>query len=556
MLKQLKRMGLLALTCAVSLFTMSLCAFAKPDWPLDTGCQSEAGIVMDMDSGAVLFAQNIHVQEYPASITKLLTGLVVVENASMDDQVTFSHDAVYNVEDGSGNKLQLEEGDVLSVKDCLYVMLLQSSNQAANALAEHVAGSREAFADMMNEKAASLGCRESHFVNPSGLNDPEQLTSAYDMAQIGAAVFNNQTLLEICSSTSATLPPTINNPNGRTYSMEHKLVVTDNSDDENYYPSAVAGKTGYTSLAGQTLVTYAEQNGRRQVAVTLKSTQRTHYSDTKTILEFGFARFKNVSVAENETNYVTGDEPVTIGDVSYESSDLYLDEKAVITLPNDAQFSDADQYLQTEIPASHPEGAVGRIIYTYNDRQIGVAWVYSKTAVSAAAVSEESSENTEMTESTASTGTDTTDSNTNGTPSDVNDGKKDKKPLELTRGTWIAVGIGAAILLVVLIISWIMLQRKKEEERMRILREKRRKRLADIGCSEEEFERLVNERKNALRERPLPEPDEEEIEEAEEDAIEPYLEEEDVQEEPADVVDTDTDPEELQEEDDAPLEDN
>lgn len=556
MLKQLKRMGLLALTCAVSLFTMSLCAFAKPDWPLDTGCQSEAGIVMDMDSGAVLFAQNIHVQEYPASITKLLTGLVVVENASMDDQVTFSHDAVYNVEDGSGNKLQLEEGDVLSVKDCLYVMLLQSSNQAANALAEHVAGSREAFADMMNEKAASLGCRESHFVNPSGLNDPEQLTSAYDMAQIGAAVFNNQTLLEICSSTSATLPPTINNPNGRTYSMEHKLVVTDNSDDENYYPSAVAGKTGYTSLAGQTLVTYAEQNGRRQVAVTLKSTQRTHYSDTKTILEFGFARFKNVSVAENETNYVTGDEPVTIGDVSYEPSDLYLDEKAVITLPNDAQFSDADQYLQTEIPASHPEGAVGRIIYTYNDRQIGVAWVYSKTAVSAAAVSEESSENTEMTESTASTGTDTTDSNTNGTPSDVNDGKKDKKPLELTRGTWIAVGIGAAILLVVLIISWIMLQRKKEEERMRILREKRRKRLADIGCSEEEFERLVNERKNALRERPLPEPDEEEIEEAEEDAIEPYLEEEDVQEEPADVVDTDTDPEEPQEEDDAPLEDN
>lgn len=556
MLKQLKRMGLLALTCAVSLFTMSLCAFAKPDWPLDTGCQSEAGIVMDMDSGAVLFAQNIHVQEYPASITKLLTGLVVVENASMDDQVTFSHDAVYNVEDGSGNKLQLEEGDVLSVKDCLYVMLLQSSNQAANALAEHVAGSREAFADMMNEKAASLGCRESHFVNPSGLNDPEQLTSAYDMAQIGAAVFNNQTLLEICSSTSATLPPTINNPNGRTYSMEHKLVVTDNSDDENYYPSAVAGKTGYTSLAGQTLVTYAEQNGRRQVAVTLKSTQRTHYSDTKTILEFGFARFKNVSVAENETNYVTGDEPVTIGDVSYEPSDLYLDEKAVITLPNDAQFSDADQYLQTEIPASHPEGAVGRIIYTYNDRQIGVAWVYSKTAVSAAAVSEESSENTEMTESTASTGTDTTDSNTNGTPSDVNDAKKDKKPLELTRGTWIAVGIGAAILLVVLIISWIMLQRKKEEERMRILREKRRKRLADIGCSEEEFERLVNERKNTLRERPLPEPDEEEIEEAEEDAIEPYLEEEDVQEEPADVVDTDTDPEEPQEEDDAPLEDN
>lgn len=498
MLKQLKRKGILALACVISIFSMSVCAFAKPDWPLDTGCQSEAGIVMDLDSGAVLFAQNIHVQEYPASITKLLTALVVVENASMDEQVTFSHDAVYNVESGSGNKLQLEEGDVLSVKDCLYVMLLQSSNQAANALAEHVGGSREAFADMMNEKAASLGCRESHFVNPSGLNDPEQLTSAYDMAQIGAAVFGNPTLLEICSTTSATLPPTINNPNGRTYSMEHKLVVTGDSSDENYYPSAVAGKTGYTSLAGQTLVTYAEQDGRRQVAVTLKSTQRTHYSDTKTILDFGFARFKNVSVAENETDYVTGEEPVTIGDETCSPSDLYLDEKAVVTLPNDAQFSDADKYLQTEIPASHPEGAVGRIIYTYNDRQIGVAWVYSTKAASAPVSAEDGTDNetagSENTTDAAKTGTSST-------------ADKEKKPLKLTKATYIAAGAGVVVLLIAAAVIWFMIQRKQEEERMRVLREKRRKRLADMGCSEEEFERLVNERKNALRERTMPEPD-------------------------------------------------
>ena len=521
MLKQLKRKGILALACVISIFSMSVCAFAKPDWPLDTGCQSEAGIVMDLDSGAVLFAQNIHVQEYPASITKLLTALVVVENASMDEQVTFSHDAVYNVESGSGNKLQLEEGDVLSGKDCLYVMLLQSSNQAANALAEHVGGSREAFADMMNEKAASLGCRESHFVNPSGLNDPEQLTSAYDMAQIGAAVFGNPTLLEICSTTSATLPPTINNPNGRTYSMEHKLVVTGDSSDENYYPSAVAGKTGYTSLAGQTLVTYAEQDGRRQVAVTLKSTQRTHYSDTKTILDFGFARFKNVSVAENETDYVTGEEPVTIGDETYSPSDLYLDEKAVVTLPNDAQFSDADKYLQTEIPASHPEGAVARIIYTYNDRQIGVAWVYSTKAASAPVSAEDGTDNetagSENTTDAAKTGTSST-------------ADKEKKPLKLTKATYIAAGAGVVVLLIAAAVIWFMIQRKQEEERMRVLREKRRKRLADMGCSEEEFERLVNERKNALRERTMPEPNDDgsgdEVSDHSEDLPEEYPDDE------------------------------
>ena len=332
----------------------------------------------------------------------------------------------------------------------------------------------------------------------SSINDPEQLTSAYDMAQIGAAVFGNPTLLEICSTTSATLPPTINNPNGRTYSMEHKLVVTGDSSDENYYPSAVAGKTGYTSLAGQTLVTYAEQDGRRQVAVTLKSTQRTHYSDTKTILDFGFARFKNVSVAENETDYVTGEEPVTIGDETYSPSDLYLDEKAVVTLPNDAQFSDADKYLQTEIPASHPEGAVARIIYTYNDRQIGVAWVYSTKAASAPVSAEDGTDNetagSENTTDAAKTGTSST-------------ADKEKKPLKLTKATYIAAGAGVVVLLIAAAVIWFMIQRKQEEERMRVLREKRRKRLADMGCSEEEFERLVNERKNALRERTMPEPD-------------------------------------------------
>ena len=481
MLKQLKRKGILALACVISIFSMSVCAFAKPDWPLDTGCQSEAGIVMDLDSGAVLFAQNIHVQEYPASITKLLTALVVVENASMDEQVTFSHDAVYNVESGSGNKLQLEEGDVLSVKDCLYVMLLQSSNQAANALAEHVGGSREAFADMMNEKAASLGCRESHFVNPSGLNDPEQLTSAYDMAQIGAAVFGNPTLLEICSTTSATLPPTINNPNGRTYSMEHKLVVTGDSSDENYYPSAVAGKTGYTSLAGQTLVTYAEQDGRRQVAVTLKSTQRTHYSDTKTILDFGFKRFKNVNVAENETHYITGEEPVEINGVSYLPSELYLDDTAVITLPNDAEFGDADQYLQTEIPENHPEGAVGRIIYSYNDRQIGVAWLYTTKALSSAA--EPSQEAPEQTDPSSSK-----------EPSE-------KKGISLPDGRLIA-GAGAAVLLLIAVCGiYAAVQQRKEKERLARMKERRRKRLEEMGCSQDEFERLLNERKAALGKR-------------------------------------------------------
>ena len=272
------------LTCQLFILTV----WAKPDWPSDTGIMAEAGIVMDADSGAVLFGQNIHVQKAPASITKILTALVVIENSSLDDTVTFSHDAVYNVEDGSGNKNAIEEGDTLSVRDCLYLLLMRSSNQAANALAEHVGGSRDGFVKMMNEKTAELGCENSHFANPSGLNDDTQLTSVYDMALIASAAYKNDTLLTISKDKSYRLPATKNNPDGVTIQPEHKLLITTDTESPNYYPYAVAGKTGYTSVAGQTLVTYAIKDDRRQIAVTMKSTQATHYQDTIALLDVGF----------------------------------------------------------------------------------------------------------------------------------------------------------------------------------------------------------------------------------------------------------------------------
>lgn len=452
-------------------FTLStFTAFAKPDWPTDTGVQSEAGIVMDMDSGAVIFAQNIHEPMIPASITKLLTALVVIENCdNLDAPVTFSHDAVYNVEEGSGNKLNLAEGDVLSVKDCLYVMLLQSSNQAANALAEYIGGSRSGFVDMMNKKAAELGCKESHFANPSGLNDDTQRTSAYDMALIARAAYHNPTLLKISSTKKASIPPTANNPNGRTFSMEHKLLVTEDENSENYYPDAIAGKTGYTSQAGQTLVTYARRGDRGQIAVTMKSTQKTHYSDTKTILDFGFANFKNVNVADNEIDYVTGNTPVTIGSETYEPSELYIDKTAVITLPKDAQFTDADKELITDIPKDHPEGAVASLSYTYNDRKIGDAWIFTNRAKAADAPA--------------------------ATPNQTGD-KRDGEGF----GALKAVVTGAAVILILVALGggcyfWIRRRQAAERARQQALREKRRKRLADIGYSEEEFEEILKEHK-------------------------------------------------------------
>lgn len=494
-MKRLRRLLISLMITALMAAGMPMTAFAKPDWPSDTGIESEAGIVMDADSGAVLFGQNIHVQKAPASITKILTALVVIENSSLDDTITFSHDAVYNVEDGSGNKNAIEEGDTLSVRDCLYLLLMRSSNQAANALAEHVGGSRDSFVKMMNEKTAELGCENSHFANPSGLNDDTQLTSVYDMALIASAAYKNDTLLTISKDKSYRLPATKNNPDGVTIQPEHKLLITTDTESPNYYPYAVAGKTGYTSIAGQTLVTYAIKDDRRQIAVTMKSTQATHYQDTIALMDFGFLRFKNVNISENETAYTSGDQPVQIGDNSYQPSDLSMDTLAVITLPKDASFADAEKTVVTDLPEDAPQGAVALLSYKYNDRKIGQVYLISASAAEAEANGETASDD-------GNTASDSAASNTGASGKS----KQAKSSFHLTLPKLPKVSVRTVLIVVVSVLLaaacaalvWLFYRRHQEEKRRQEDRRKRRRqRLQEIGCSQEEFEKLLEKRMGA-----------------------------------------------------------
>ena len=189
---------LLCCCLAIShLLVITASAEPPPAWPSDTGVAAESGAVIDADSGALLFGQHcINTAFPPASITKLLTALIVLEHCQLDEVVTFSQVDMNSVEADSGNKLSLAAGDQMSVEDCLYSLLLISVNQSANALAEHVAGSIPEFVNMMNEKAAQLGCSDkTHFENPSGLNGDTQQVTAYDMALIARAAFNNEDLL-------------------------------------------------------------------------------------------------------------------------------------------------------------------------------------------------------------------------------------------------------------------------------------------------------------------------------------------------------------------------
>lgn len=476
--RKIKKFACCILAAALSA-AASFSALARPEWPSDTGILAESGIVMDKDSGAVIFGQNIHVPYAPASITKLLTALIVLENSSLDETVTFSQSAVYDVESGSGNKLNMETGDQLSVEDCLYMLLLISSNQAANALAEHVAGSRDAFVQMMNDRIAELGCRESRFANPSGLNDENQYVSAYDMALIAQACFSNAKLLEIDSTKSHSIPATANNPNGARFNMEHRLLMAEDSSSQYYCPGAVAGKTGYTSIAGNTLVTLANRDGRNLIAVVLKGTQPQYYMDSKTLLEFGFANFKNISIPENENAYTSGQDPVGVGGGSYSPSDLYLEAGSVITVPVGAEFADVEKQLVTELPEDHPKGAVGLVEYHYNERKVGSSWLFSKSALAEAERQETANQETESSVEA---------------PVDAKPQEPDGKESVGKTAMIITAVVVAALAAAGGLALYIMRERKREREALARRRERRMQRLRESGISEEEFERLRRER--------------------------------------------------------------
>lgn len=261
--------------------------------------QSEGAVLMDASTGTLLFSKNAETKYYPASITKLMTALLVAEKSSMSDSVTFSKTATTNLESGAVT-LGLVEGDKLTVEQCLYGLILKSANEVANGLAEQVSGSVSAFSGLMNSRARELGCTNTNFVNPNGLNNSSHYTTPHDMALIARAAFQNDTVRKVTSTLTYQIPAT-KNASARTITMGHKML---NSGDSRYYPGVIGGKTGYTSLAGNTLVTCAEKNGVRLIAVIMKS-RSTHYADTKALLDYGFA-IKAAGAANSQSTLSSG----------------------------------------------------------------------------------------------------------------------------------------------------------------------------------------------------------------------------------------------------------
>lgn len=394
-LKKIKKLFAGALLSA--LLAVSLVAAAKPvpaladeGWPSGVSVSAEGACVMDADSKTILYGKNADTAYFPASITKVMTALLVIENCpDLSEIVTFSREAVELGEDNA-TVIGASAGDQLSVQDCLYSLLFKSANEVANALAEHVGAKfperkdagmsdRDVFVAMMNEKAASLDCTNTHFDNPSGLTDPEHYTTAHDMCLILAAAIENETFLDIESRTYWTHGPIKRYPDPNdpwnTVYQSHRMI---RKNSYYYYPGVFAGKTGFTTTAGNTLVTACKKDGMTLV-VTVLNGHMTHYEDTERLLDFGYDNFHSLPVTDYDTSaQAVQDDLSVMGLPVADTVALAVDDASRVTLPKDVEFDAVQSALSFELTQNDPADAVAKMQYSYNGREVGSAYLRSR----------------------------------------------------------------------------------------------------------------------------------------------------------------------------------
>ena len=336
-------------------------------WPEGPEVQSPSVILMEMSTGTVLYEKNSDERNYPASITKIMTTLLALENSDLNEVVTFSDDAINNTE-GSG--IYRDYGEQMTMEQCLYAVMLNSANECAYAVAEHVGGTVENFVDMMNAKAKELGCTNTHFANPHGLKDENHYTTAHDMAVIAQAAYQNETFRIIIGTKMYTIPPTNKHAEETVLRNHHDMLCTYHNANRKYlYPYCVGGKTGYTATANSTLVTYAEKDGMTLICVVMDTQSPNQFIDTVNLFDYAFDNFQVLNVAENDTDY-SAETTVDNGNLDNIAPFVELDKEAVIVLPKTAEFSDTSSSV--EYNDSDPEIA-GSITYTYAGRNVGKA---------------------------------------------------------------------------------------------------------------------------------------------------------------------------------------
>lgn len=388
-----KKMVLLSVLCFSAAFSPSVSAAEDPaveseirynmeiqsnsweNWPAGPQVYAESAIVMEAGTGTILYSKNIDQQLYPASITKVMTVLLALENLDMDEEVTFSHNAVYSI-DYASSHIARDEGEILTVEECLYAIMLESANECSNAIAEQISGSVEEFADLMNKRAAELGCTNTHFVNAHGLPDEEHYTCPHDMALITREAIKYEKFRQI-SSTSRYVLRATNKKSEELLMNNHHYMISGYKTSRFLDNTVFAGKTGYTTVALNTLVTCATRNGMDLVVITMK-TQGTSergvpmYTDTANLLNYASENFQKLNISENEKNFAIGQgELFDTGDSVFGTSAplIEMDHEGYVVLPVNTDFTDAA--AQLEFQDADDSGIIATLNYTYAGQSVG-----------------------------------------------------------------------------------------------------------------------------------------------------------------------------------------
>lgn len=259
----------------------------------------EGAILIDVDTSEILYEKNPHKKLYPASTTKIMTGILALEYGDFKDIVTVDQEVV-DLTDGT--HIALEPGEKLSLEHLVNALLIESANDAALAIAKHISGSIEEFSKLMNEKAKSIGALNTNFVNPNGLPNENHMTTAYDLALMAKYAMENEQFKNIVKNYTYTIPITNKKTEERHLKSANKILYSNEKIDVNgkltpiKYEGVNGVKSGYTHAAQQCLVTSFEKNGHKLIAVVLKSEGKNIYSDIHKLLNYGQENFEKIQI--------------------------------------------------------------------------------------------------------------------------------------------------------------------------------------------------------------------------------------------------------------------
>lgn len=269
------------------LLFLSTTVYASP------AIKSPSSLLMDSTTGQILYGTNENQKYYPASTTKILTALIALEKSELDEIVTISKNVPYSIEKGS-SQIYLIPDEKLTMEQLFYALLVESANDAAVAIAEHIAGSEEDFVKMMNEKAETLGALNSNFTNSHGLHSTQHYTTAYDMVLITREAMKNQIFRKVVMTLQYTIPET--NKQQTRYLYNKNKLIKENS--EYYYENCIGIKTGYTNQAKNTIVSGINKDGKELITIVLNANGAECYTDTIALLDYGLNNFEWVNLIE------------------------------------------------------------------------------------------------------------------------------------------------------------------------------------------------------------------------------------------------------------------